>query len=842
MQMPTVVMAAPVRDVQGKVIGALMGATDLGTPNFLDVLMRNPYGKSGGYVLVARKQGVIIDATDKRRILQPVGDSRQVQRYVEGYEGSGIHTNRLGVEVLTSARAIPSANWFLAATLPTTEAFAPLDDMHKRMATAAIVLSALACGLIWWFLRRQLYPVLATVDRLSRMADETIPVQTLPVGEVSEVGELIGGVNRVLKTLEQREHALRESKEFGHTILNSVFAEIAVLDRSGVIRAVNQPWMRYSVDNGLVPGVAAPRTGVGTDYLQICRAAAGSKDEGLAWQACNGIQGVLDGSMSQFTLEYPCDTADVQSWFRLVVTPLDLPEHGAVVAHENITLRKRAELALFESEKRFELFMDALPAAAFIKDGAGGTLFVNRYMEETLGSRGWRTQSTAQLFPPEIAAKMIDDDRRAIDAGNLVVEEAVPGADGAVRLYETHKFAIPQTEGASLLGGIAIDITERKQAENNLRTARQEADAAKTDAESANDAKSRFLAAASHDLRQPLAALSLYVEMLNNPAAADKHQLASRIRACVVNLNELLDDVLDVSKLDAGVVVPVWSSFSLKALSRDLMRTHGPMAATKGLSIHWEPSDFIVQADRILLQRMLGNLIHNAVKFTEQGGVLIAYRRLAGRHWIEVSDTGTGIAQDRLPTIFGNFGQSGNSVRNRGSGLGLAIVAKTAAVMGLQLRVESRMGRGSMFAIELLEGSARPRVEPASVASDVHPLTLGVVDDNPQVLDALELALKAAGHAVFCGSSGKEMLERLDGRIPDAIVSDYRLSETESGFDVIAAARAAFGSGLPGIIITGDTDPALLRTMRQRGIEILYKPVDMDALNASIRRHTQTDL
>jgi DNA-binding NtrC family response regulator len=147
-----------------------------------------------------------------------------------------------------------------------------------------------------------------------------------------------------------------------------------------------------------------------------------------------------------------------------------------------------------------------------------------------------------------------------------------------------------------------------------------------------------------------------------------------------------------------------------------------------------------------------------------------------------------------------------------------------------------------MFAIELLEGSAPPREEPAGVASDVQPLTLGVVDDNPQVLDALALALKAAGHAVFCGSSGKELWERLDGRIPDAIVSDYRLSETESGFDVIAAARAAFGSGLPAIIITGDTDPALLRTMRQRGIEILYKPVDMDALNASIRRHTQTDL
>jgi DNA-binding NtrC family response regulator len=115
-----------------------------------------------------------------------------------------------------------------------------------------------------------------------------------------------------------------------------------------------------------------------------------------------------------------------------------------------------------------------------------------------------------------------------------------------------------------------------------------------------------------------------------------------------------------------------------------------------------------------------------------------------------------------------------------------------------------------------------------------------VVDDNRQVLHALELALTGAGHAVFCGSSGQEMLDRLGSRIPDGIVSDYRLSEIESGFDVIAASRAAFGAGLPAIIITGDTDPTLLHTIRQHGIEILYKPVNMDALNASLQRQIRS--
>lgn len=195
-----------------------------------------------------------------------------------------------------------------------------------------------------------------------------------------------------------------------------------------------------------------------------------------------------------------------------------------------------------------------------------------------------------------------------------------------------------------------------------------------------------------------------------------------------------------------------------------------------------------------------------------------------------------GIAQDRLEHIFSRFGQLGNSARNRGSGLGLAIVSKIAAVMGVQLRVESRLGRGSMFAIELLPGSAPQAAATSCAPTTLAALTLAVVDDDRLVLDALEMALKGAGHAVFCGGSGREVFERLGSRTPHAIVSDYRLSETESGLDVVCAARIAFGASLPAVIITGDTDPALLKTMRQHHIEILYKPVDLDALTATLRR------
>jgi PAS domain S-box-containing protein len=373
--------------------------------------------------------------------------------------------------------------------------------------------------------------------------------------------------------------------------------------------------------------------------------------------------------------------------------------------------------------------------------------------------------------------------------------------------------------------GTVLDITARKTAENGLV-------AAKAEAERANNAKSRFLAAASHDLRQPLSALNLYIDVLQNKVAAADRPLVRNMKDCAGSLSELLTDLLDLSKLDAGVVTPNVCDFPIADLTANLTSVYAPEAALKGLRLGCRSSGLAARTDPVLFQRMLGNLLSNALRYTERGGVLIACRRRRGVTWVEVWDTGIGIAEDRIAEIFEEFRQLGDDARNRGSGLGLAIVAKSAALLGLRVRVRSRPGRGSMFAVELPPGTTARRLAGARVKARA--LRIALVEDNPRVRQALVYALSGNGHELVAAGTGQELQTELAGRAPDIVISDYRLADGETGFDVIASVRAAFGDALPALLITGDTDPKLMRGMATRGIVVQHKPLDIEALQACI--------
>lgn len=219
----------------------------------------------------------------------------------------------------------------------------------------------------------------------------------------------------------------------------------------------------------------------------------------------------------------------------------------------------------------------------------------------------------------------------------------------------------------------------------------------------ANDAQLRFLAAASHDLRQPLTALALYSEVLLVRLGRDDAALAADMRNCIDGLTELLTELLDLSKLQAGVVAPHIRAFDVNDLMQKVVSAHRPDAHRRGLRLRHRPSALRVRSDPVLLGRVVRNLVANAIRFTPHGGVLIGCRRIDGRTWLTVWDTGVGLAADSIDLMFGEFTQLGNEARSddKGSGLGLAIVARTAALLGLQLRVRSRIGRGSLFAVEL---------------------------------------------------------------------------------------------------------------------------------------------
>ncbi|MDO9194043.1 MAG: ATP-binding protein, partial [Undibacterium sp.] len=218
---------------------------------------------------------------------------------------------------------------------------------------------------------------------------------------------------------------------------------------------------------------------------------------------------------------------------------------------------------------------------------------------------------------------------------------------------------------------------------------------------------------------------------------------------------------------------------------------------------------------------------------------LIACRRHAGKQWLEVYDTGIGIAEDKIDFIFEEFRQVANEARNAGSGLGLYIVAKSAELLDLQIRVHSRVGRGSLFAVELPIVDTIVTVNQISAPRSDIKLRIALVEDNVRVLRALALTLEQLGHVVVTASSGKEIIERLNGRAPDLIISDYRLAVGETGYDVIAQTKAVFGVALPALIITGDTDKKLVSSMSEKGIVVLYKPVHADTLRTTIMHVTE---
>ena len=241
-------MLVPIRDPKGKIIGVLAGATDLSRPNFLSKITDNFYGKTGGYLLVSRKNRTIVFATDKKRtmeVLPAPGISPFIDRAIEGWEGSGIVHNPLGVEVLTSVKGVPASGWNVVALMPTEEAFALVHDLQRRVLLATIFLTLLVGGLTWWILKRQLSPVFATIKKLTSMADAEHPPQPLPITTQDEIGALIGSFNHLLETLEKRGEALKESEERFHKLADSTWEGI-VIHREGIIMDANESFLKMS--------------------------------------------------------------------------------------------------------------------------------------------------------------------------------------------------------------------------------------------------------------------------------------------------------------------------------------------------------------------------------------------------------------------------------------------------------------------------------------------------------------------------------------------------------------------------------------------------------------------
>jgi PAS domain S-box-containing protein len=383
------------------------------------------------------------------------------------------------------------------------------------------------------------------------------------------------------------------------------------------------------------------------------------------------------------------------------------------------------------------------------------------------------------------------------------------------------------------------DATERERSMKELAAARDFA-------LEANLAKTRFLAAASHDLRQPIQAIGLFHHALKRTGLTEEQLLLHDLLGkSARNLGDLLNSLLDISKLDAAAVVPSFEAVGLKALFQILDTEFAPLAKEKSLQLHFyhPKTDVTVLADRKLFSSLLGNLISNAIKYTHSGKVLVSVRQRNGQALIQVWDTGIGIAVEHINNIFKEYCQLGNPERdrNKGLGLGLAIVKSLARLMNSEVGVRSKLGQGSVFELglpitKLSEGL--PKTNSSHVGVKVPKpryRRVVLIEDDAMVLTGIVLLLENLGMNVETFSSAKAALESglTNAGEVDFYLSDLGLPDL-SGIELLRALQHQRGRPIKAAILTGDTSPECMAMIKSSQWPVLFKPIDPDKLLQSM--------
>ena len=375
----------------------------------------------------------------------------------------------------------------------------------------------------------------------------------------------------------------------------------------------------------------------------------------------------------------------------------------------------------------------------------------------------------------------------------------------------------------------AAELIHRKQA--HLTEARRVA-------ERANDARTRFLASVSHDLRQPLMAQRLLLHLASAQATTPPQvKLCRQMEATLAATETMLARLMDFAALETGNVAVRREVFRLDELARAIAEENDEIAADKGLAIGLRTFPCWTDSDPVLLGRILRNLVANGVRYTARGGLLVGIRRRGQRLRLEVWDTGIGIAEDQRQVIFEEFRQLDNPERNRtkGQGLGLAIVAKTAELLGHPMSMRSVAGRGSVFAIEVPEV---PPPQAEAVVPDqrsVPAATILLIEDDEVQASALAALLRSLGHRVVIAHDADAALQT-DLEPLELILTDYRLPGHATGVELIGRLRRAVGRALPALIVTGDTQQAIILEAAALGCEVLHKPCAPPALLLAIAR------
>lgn len=566
-----------------------------------------------------------------------------------------------------------------------------------------------------------------------------------------------------------------------------------------------------------------------------------------------------------------------------------MPDGGFVATIADITARVRTEDALRESERNIRIYTDNIPVMIAYADKNQRLRFTNRPYERMFGIRRIEAHGMAVReavgeeryvrLEPMIRA-VLEGYRQSFEIDFPAPKEGWGASDGSERDQRGEREAryaegtyIPHfDETGEVLGYFCIyhDITERRNAERALKDANEglearvterthaleelnsELSVAKEQAETANDTKTRFFAAASHDLLQPLNAARLFTVALGGKELRDDiHDLVNKVDLSLKGVEELLNELLDICKLDAGAMQPTIRDFRVSDVLNALKTEFTPVAEKAGLRFAVYPRDVWVRSDSRLLRRILQNFISNALRYTRRGGAVVGCRMRGDTIRIEVWDSGPGIPEDKLKIIFREFHrlEGPETTDVKGLGLGLAIVERLGRSLDHTVSVRSRPGRGTVFSVDVPIGIADETATPKPrrrMAGELGGLRVLCLDNEPDILDGMRAMLENWDCVVATARSGAEaekllLLDRDDNRdnigfVPDIILADYHLSSGETGLDVLIRLRDQHGFDIPGVVITADRSTETAERVRAQRFALLNKPLRPAKLRALMTR------
>jgi PAS domain S-box-containing protein len=780
---PLISIGVPIRNAEGKVIGTLTGTTNLGIPNFLDRITDRGYGKTGGYVLVAPQYRLVITATDKRRMMQPLpepGANPHIDRFIESCDGYAVYRGASGMEQLASCKRMPVSGWDFGATQPTEEAFATIRAMQHNMLLATLFLTLIAGGITWWMVRWQLNPMTAAATQLSKMADSNAPPKALPIVSHDEIGALVGGFNHLLETLEQRGAALVASEERFRDMVNTTDGIVWEADATTFsftfISHKAELLLGYPVEAWYEPGFWV-------EHLH-------PDDKVWAPEYCASCTGRIE----PHDFEYRFIAKDGRTvWLHDLVT---------IVAEDNaprwlrgimidITERKQAQIASEVVRGKLQATLDALPDLLFEADAEGRIISHHTHRNDLLAAppEVFMGKRFAEVLPPDAASacqRAIEEATQNGYSNGLTYRLTLPQGERWFELSVAPMQSAAQSVPRFIM--ISRDITERKQAEAELAIHRRsledlvqsrtaELSHARDAAEAASVAKSAFLANMSHEIRTPMNGILGMANILRREGVSPQQaKRLDTIDASAQHLLSVINNILDISKIEAGKLELEEAPVLISTLLANVSSILSERVKAKGLHLLIEADHLPhhLLGDPTRLQQAVLNYATNAVKFTETGSIALratVQEETADTIQVrfEVTDTGIGISPEALSKLFNIFEQADNSMTRKygGTGLGLAITRNLAKIMGGEVGAESTPGVGSTFwftvtlkkSTEVLEAKRATDVDAeAVIRKNYAGCRILIADDEPINREIAQMLLEEIGLLADTVEDGAEAI------------------------------------------------------------------------------------